>query len=374
MPVISPDSVKQNGKSCYTCIGGPSAEMANFLRLIFAPAGQQQYTMDVYIGQSYEIMYYDTCLQSYKTVIGTVHGISTEAIALYAVSVIDETGKLCLCSKKENLSGYIATETYHIPINNIAKIKVYTEPENQKPTERSETIVSVLGISSTVIHAVIVRLRIFDDKTCSSTTPVDMVVGRTYHVTWQKETDHIVYELVGRLVQIREVQQFGNESPECGYVRPDNNQVVGMDNNIYDPNYFHSLPKYNPDGDRIQFVFDTSKDFNRMYDTVMLKEIRNVHDTCPCPPPPPYPPCPPYPCPPPPPGWVPDGPCDMPLGWVPGEDPVDPGFSRDPIDNTNIWTPTQPISTSGNNPEQDYHAANISSNLWGQTVDPSFYR
>lgn len=376
MPVISPESVKQNGKSCYTCIGGPSAEMASFLRLIFAPAGSQQYTIDVYVGQSYEIMYYDTCSQSYRTVIGTVNGISTEAIALYAVSVIDKDGTLCLCSKKENLSGYISTETYHIPINNIAKIKLYTEPQTpQRPTERSETIVSVLGISSTVIHAVIVRLKIFDDKTCSTVTPVDMVVGRTYHVVWQKETDHIVYELVGRLVQIKEIPQFGNESPECGYVRPDSNdQVVGMNGNIYDPNYFHSLPKYNPDGDRIQFVFDTSKDFNRMYDTVMLKEIRNVRDiTCPCPPPSFYPPSPPpsYP------GWPPAyvDPSTMPPGWAPGEDPVDPGFSRDPIYNTTVWTPTQPISSTGDRPTQDYYSVNSSDqSFWSQKVDPEFYK
>ena len=404
MPVISPESASARNKSCYTCVGGPSAEMGNFLRLMFTPAGQESYTVCVCVGQPYKIMYYDTCSQSYKTIIGTVSGISTEAIAVYTVSVVDKDGNVCLCSKKENLSGYIGTETYHIPINNIAQIQMYEEtPTPVKPSERSETIVSVLGISSTVIHSVIVRLKIFDDKTYSTVTPVDMVVGRVYHVEWMKEKDHTMYEITGKLIKIEELPQFGNESPECGYVRPDYDlESVGTNGNIYNPAYFHSLPKYNPDGDRIRFVFDTSKNFNRLYDTVMLKEIRNVKDVtepAPCPPPPPcYPPYPPMPyppqppCPPPPPcppyqpgpgdwppGWTPGGDSvdpgfenPMPPGWTPGADTVDPGFTN-PMNptypNSNgrsaipVWEPTQPISDGMENP-----------NYWNEKVDPEFYK
>src|SRR5699024_2241688 len=102
---------------------------------------------------------------------------------------------------------------------------------------------------------------------------------RTYHVTYVKSGESTVYEITGRLIQIKELPQFGDESPECGYVRPDGNtEQIGMDGNIYDARYFHSLPKYNPDGDRIQFVFDTSKNFQQLHDMVMLKDIRFVKD------------------------------------------------------------------------------------------------
>ena len=164
MPVISPESVKNNNTSCYTCIGGPIAEMANYLRLVFSPNGQQKYAVDIYIGQNYKITFYDPYTQNNKTIIGTISGISNEAIAVYTVSVIDQNGNVCLCANKDNLAGYIGTETYHIPINNIQKIQLYTGNEN--PSERCETIVSILGISSTVIHSIIVRLRIFNDDVC----------------------------------------------------------------------------------------------------------------------------------------------------------------------------------------------------------------
>ena len=400
MPVISPESVARSNSSCYTCIGGPTVEMGSYLRLVFNPTGSSAYTMDVYVGKSYTITFYDAWTQKYVTATGTISGISTEAIALYTVTVIDEDGNLCLCSKRDNLSGYIGTETYHIPINNIAKIQEYSENTPSVPqTERSETFVQVLGISSRVIRAIIVHLKIFNDDVQHTCTSVDMEVGRSYHITYCKEKDHTVYEITGRLIQIKELPQFGNESPESGYVRPDNDdQVVGMNGNIYDPRYFHALPKYNPDGDRIQFVFDTSKDFQRLYDTVLLKEIRNVVDVTPMPdpgpspmppwadpnnpPPPPMPPCPPPVCPGPchcppppcPPTWdgpndwpFNPGPGDMPPGWTPGDDPIDPGFNH-PMDPP-VWTPTQPMPGTDNNT-----TGTGENNYWSTKVDPEFYK
>ena len=378
MPVISPESVKNNNTSCYTCIGGPIAEMANYLRLVFSPNGQQKYAVDIYIGQNYKITFYDPYTQNNKTIIGTISGISNEAIAVYTVSVIDQNGNVCLCANKDNLAGYIGTETYHIPINNIQKIQLYTGNEN--PSERCETIVSILGISSTVIHSIIVRLRIFNDDVCSTVTPVDMVVGNIYNVVWCKDNTNTIYEITGRLIQIKEIPQFGDESTESGYVRQDNTEVVGMNDNIYDSRYFHSLPKCNPDGTRIQFVFDTSRDFNKTYDTVMLKDIRNVRDVSNPYPPPPYPPIPPCPPPyphcPPNPGWPPCyGPSDMPPGWTPGDDPVDPGFSRvwtptNPLPSDTTGTPTYDSSTSGAPNTGNYV---LSNNLY-EKVDPEFYK
>ena len=391
MPVISPETAANASNSCYTCIGGPTAEMSSYLRLVFNPTGLQSYTVDVHVGQSYTVTFYDACTQKYITATGTVSGLSTNAIALYTVTVIDADGNLCLCSKRPNLSGYIGTETYHIPIANIAKIEAYSEKEPEPeptPTERSETFVSILGISSTVIHAVIVRLKIFNDDVQHSCTEVDMEVGKTYHVTYVKSGESTVYEITGRLIQIKELPQFGDESPECGYVRPDGNtEQIGMDGNVYDARYFHSLPKYNPDGDRIQFVFDTSKDFQQLHDTVMLKDIRFVKDLShmdipPCPPVinPPPPPCPPR-------GDQPPynpGPGDMPPGRNPGDDPVDPGFNH-PLE-PGIWTPTSPMpggqqyttDSTGYAPPTPYPEQTTAqppqSPQQGFKVDPDFYK
>lgn len=349
MPVISPESVANGNKSCYTCIGGPVAEMGSFLHLIFNAYGNQQAAVDVYVGSDYTIQYFDVCSQSYLTVSGTVVGISTEHIALHTVKVVDSAGNVCLCANKNNLSGYVGTETYHIPITNIYKI-VRIDGGSTPIGERSETIVMVLGITSMVIRSVIVRLKILNGDIQHTCTNVDMQVGNVYHVVYTKENSNTTYEITGRLIRIEEVPQFTTQSIENGYVRQDvnlDNPQVGMYGNTYDPGYFYALPKNNPDGNRIKFVFDTSKDFCQLCDSVMLKDIRDVQLVqATNPTPPPYPPYyPPPPCPPQgpsdwPPCWQPG---DYPPGYYPGGDPVDPGFT-----NPNNPITYQTTTTGGN--------------------------
>ena len=328
MPVISPESVANGNKACYTCIGGPVAELGSFLHLIFNAYGNQQAAVDVYVGSDYTIKYFDICTQSYLTVSGTVVGISTEHIALHTVKVMDSAGNVCLCANKENLSGYVGTETYHIPITNIYSI-IRIDGGSTPIGERSETIIMVLGITSMVIRSVIVRLKILNGDIQHTCTNVDMQVGGVYHVVYTKDNSNTTYEITGRLMQIEEIPQYASQSVENGYVRQDTNLCnpqVGMNGNIYDPGYFYALPKNNPDGNRIRFVFDTSKDFCQLHDSVMLKDIRDVQmvqPACPPPCPPPCYPYPPQPCPPP--GWQPG---DWPPGWQPGDDTVDPGFTN----------------------------------------------
>ena len=381
MPVISPQGLES--KSCYTCTNGPTATIVEHVVLTFLSTNGQTYEVPVYAGSMYKITYYDSAIQNWRTITGMVTGINTSTIAVEVMTVMDSAGNICLCSHRDTLAGFISAEYFYVPITNISSIvavdpsKTDDQQPTPTPTERCETFVSVLGISSTVIRAVIVRLKIFDDDVQHTVTPVDMVVGNSYHVTFAK--DNSVYELEGRLVRIEELGLFGNETAECGYVRQDNSntEVVGANGNTYDPNYFYSLPKYNPDGVRIRFVFDTSRDFVTRYDTVMLGDIRNVHPIGsiqpPCPPPPcpprppmppyppvpptpsypPYPPCPPTPpCPGHPPMPFPPGPCDPmpPIGPCDPVPPVGPGdvppTPPDPGIDTNNWSYTT-NTTSG---------------------------
>ena len=375
MPVISPQGLES--KSCYTCVNGPTVNMAERLVLSFNSSSGDVYSVSVCPGNMYKITYYDSSIQNVRTVTGKVTGISTETIAMEVITVLDEAGNICLCNNRTMLAGYLSAEYFYIPVQNISSIQEinpYDTGSSTKPTERSEQFVAILGISSQVIRAVIVRLTIFEDNVQHTATPVDMEVGRSYHVVYAKE--NTVYELDGRLIRIEEVPLNGSESLECGYVRPDN-QVVGQNGNIYDSRYFYNLPPYNPDGDRIKFVFDTSKDFVGMYDSVMLKDIRDVKLTGgnPMPPPPPphpYPPMPPYPWPPAPqppcpPYWPPYGPCDDPNRPGPCDPvpPVGPGDVPPPGNGTgggryrttdSTGTPNwmyNPTTTSTGNPVQN---------------------
>ena len=362
MPVISPQGLES--KSCYTCANGPTAKSVEHIVLSFGSVTGSTYDVPVYAGSMYKITYYDSAIQNVRTITGMVTGVNTSTIAVEVITVLDAAGNICLCTNRDKLAGYLSAEYFYVPVQNISKIEAVdpyaTDTTTPTPSERSEEFVSILGISSTVIRAVIVRLKIFQDDIRHTVTPVDMVVGNSYHVTFAKNNS--VYELEGRLVRIEEIGLYGNETTECGYVRQDtsNDQVVGAGNNIYDPNYFYTLPKYNPDGVKIRFLFDTSRDFIQRFDTVMLGDIRNVHPIGPCPGPtpppmpgptppmPPYPPVPPTPqppCPPPMPPYppvppAPHPPCPPPMPpyppYYPWDDPHRPG----------PWPPCEPCDPS----------------------------
>lgn len=354
MPVISPQGLES--KSCFTCINGPTPSMREHLVLSFYRDAYSTYDIVVEVGKMYQVKYYDASIQTYREITGLVQGISTECIVIDVVKVRDSAGNICLCTNKDKLAGYVSSETYYVPVANISSILEIDPNKPNTPSERSKEFVAVLGISSTVVHAIIVRLKIFNDDIQHSMTNVDMEVGRSYHVVYAK--DNSIFEVDGKLIQIDVVTPNGTESLDYGYVRSDSMQIVGGGNNIYDPmSYYHSLPKYNPDGDTIRLVFDTSKDFVGMRDCVMLRDIRNVipldagTGQPPIGPAPPYPwgpPCPPPPCQPPfPYNPYPNGPCDWP-------NPLQPTVKDDDLDFNTSTAPSWMYSPSSTSAGETY--------------------
>lgn len=331
--VISPNTEC----TCMNVVNGPIAELGSYLQLSFN-SGLKDYTVPVYVGKLYTIKWYNPDMQQYVTTSGTITGISQEYIAQNCVRLLDQYGNVCLNANLDRLSGLISNETYTIMTSNIAAIAAieeHTPVDPITPVERSEQFVAVLGISSMIVRSVIVRLKIFEDDVQHTVTPVDMAVGNSYHVTWYNPNTNSVYELTGRLVLIEELPLYGKEPTTNGYVRQDQAQQAGDSNNVYDPNYFHNLPKHNPDGDRIRFCFDSSSNFESKWDYVMLRDIRRVELVEPGPiPPAPVPPVPPPvppipPCPPPPyppgPGPIPPYPPQPPYPPYPPYPPCPPG-------------------------------------------------
>lgn len=340
MPIIGTQGLEC--KSCYTCINGPTPSMREHLVLSFYRDAYSTYDIVVEVGKMYQVKYYDASIQSYREITGLVEGISTETIVMTVTKVRDSAGNVCLCTNKDKLAGYVSSETYYVPVANISSIMEIDPNKPNIPSERSKEFVAILGISSTVIHAIIVRLKIFNDDIQHTVTNVDMEVGRSYHVVYTK--DNSIFEIDGKLIKIDMVSPTGNESMDYGYVRQD--QVVGANNNVYDPStYYYNLPKCNPDGDTVRFVFDTSKDFIGLTDCVMLRDIRNVIPLDGCgqsptnPTPPSYPPCPPpgyppqYGWPSPPFNPFPNGPCDWP-------NPLQPSVKEDEYDFSTSSAPS----------------------------------
>lgn len=279
MPTISP----QNETSSFVNFNGPKSEIQEFLSLTFSLAGKQ-IQVPVYVGSLYKVTYFNPDRQIYETISGMVTGISDKYIAMEAIIFREGMETACVCDNRDFLTSILSGKTFHIIVSNIKAINaIDTRPPEPVPPpipkERRVEFVSVLGISSTIVRAIIVRLRIYGDDVRHTVTDVNMEVGHSYRVSYcSHDRDHTMYEIEGRLIRIEEIGQFGDEPPCDGYVRPDiyPPEEVGNSGNIYDPNYYYSLDKHNPDAHRIKFVFDTSKAFEYYHDHVMLADIRNV--------------------------------------------------------------------------------------------------
>ena len=174
MPVISPQGLES--KSCYTCANGPTAKSVEHIVLSFPSTTGSTYDVPVYAGSMYKITYYDSAIQNVRTITGMVSGVNTSTIAVEVVTVLDAAGNICLCTNRDKLAGYLSAEYFYVPVQNISKIEAIdpyaTSDTTPTPSERSEEFVSILGISSTVIRAVIVRLKIFQDDVQHTVIPV----------------------------------------------------------------------------------------------------------------------------------------------------------------------------------------------------------
>lgn len=241
--------------------------------------------VDVYPGKIYKVTYYDVSKQAYTTVTGTVYNLNKNSIYM---KVIKTNKNDCLCTNKDIISGLVDIVNIEIPVFNISSINEVISNSDipdkpQPPKERTVTVVNVLGISAELIQSVILRLRIYEDGHIGEKAiPVDMKTGNKYHVTYVvHEPQHTVYEIDGILKEIKILPSY-HCSVAHTFIREEkpieDAECIGSNNTIYNNDHFYDLDKVSDIGDRILLVFDTSKDFDSTFDSVMLRDIRMVED------------------------------------------------------------------------------------------------
>ena len=174
--------------------------------------------------------------------------------------------------------------------------------EQQKPSKEDVKIV-ILGISSTLLRSIVIRLGLIDDDPDKGTTYVDMKVGNRYNITYDKR--NTIYELSGKLICIKELCNPLTENQDKQFVR----QTCGCeDNNYYDPNYdseFRQPPECigmhdkvydsccndanhflisdkNVFGREVELLFDTGVDGYPCYEKILLSSIRFCCDNNAC--------------------------------------------------------------------------------------------
>lgn len=213
-----------------------------------------------------------------STLNGYVYQVTANSIFM---KVIKASKDVCLCRNRKNLNGLVDCFNEEIPINNISRIKEWSEIGKPKPKYKEVTVVGVLGISAELIQSIMLRLRIYEDGcVCDKEViPVDMVVGNKYHVTYCAP-DHCMYEVTGKLHKIDVVPPPGcGPCHDHGFVKEEASyECVGANNMVYNAEHFYQLDKDTDIGSRVKLIFDTSTDFSECFDTIMLKDIRMVEE------------------------------------------------------------------------------------------------
>lgn len=351
-------SISQTKTTTVTSGAVESAEAKTYYTYkMFNTCTFEETSIDVFPGECYRIIFYDSDSQKLADVTGKVTYAGSSNIILESITAINDC--VCLCEHRQYLNNVINVYIVNIPTANIYSItKVEEKKDDEKPLppprpkERDVVVVGILGLSAEIVRSVVVRLRVYDDDKAPTyeATPVDMKVGNTYNVTYFSRRDRSMYEIVGKLENIEVMPIFKGDTKLNGFVRDEvsgNTDVVGMNNTIYNADHFMDLKKESPEGERVRFTFDTSEDFLGHHDFVWLKDIRGVElvsegedsgddegqdvtpggdDDKPVPPPPPEP--------------FPDGDYDHHSHWGPPLDPPPPPRDED------IWKYKCPINLS----------------------------
>ena len=252
----------------------------------------------IFPGMEYQISFYDAKYGVRKILTGLVMNVYEDQIKLKVVeqkTVVncDSCDKKDSCNKQKQNSAPMPTcncilnppdtskyndpEIYFIPIANIMDV-LYIQGNNpdKKPEEKRKggTKVMILGISATIVRAIIIRLEIFDDNFDEAVKYVDLEVGGIYDLAY--EAHKTIYESRVRVVGIRELEDHPvphhDRNPHI--VR----ENVGMNNEVYYDDYNkHDKTDFmkEPPVRKVEITVDTSETFDGNLEIIMLDQIRD---------------------------------------------------------------------------------------------------
>lgn len=177
----------------------------------------------------------------------------------------------CFTSNKPDMNNYSTPKMYYVPIGNIMDVE-YIKKDKPKDKERGTKVV-LLGISATMLRALILHLEFFDDKVENAVKYVDIEVGGTYNFVYQCGGRRpTIYEVEGKVVSIEEVREQPCKTDKQ-FVRE-----VGKNDFIYEccnsstskEEFIKGVPVK-----AIKIVVDTSTVFESKVETIMLDSIRD---------------------------------------------------------------------------------------------------
>lgn len=243
----------------------------------------------------YQFTFYDTHYGTIRSVVGLVTNLYDDQIKIKYIEESDTVdckhcNKNCSLKPKPNsnqpplptcncilnppdTSKYNGPKTFFIPIQNIMSVSYIKTPVKPGPgenTEKGETKVMLLGISATMVKAIIIRLEFIDDSIEEAVKYVDLQAGGIYDIAYESRGS--IFESRAKVVRIEEIHGDEHFKPGKGFVR----EHVANHNAIYN-SCCHPKEEYMkaPPVSKVRIIVDTSELFTGRYETIMLDAIRN---------------------------------------------------------------------------------------------------
>ena len=271
------------------------SELLEYLKLETASNGQTK-TIMIFPGMEYNFIFFDATTGDLRSLTGLVTTVYSDQIRIKYVnkpSNIDCNSCKHPCEKKNKISKaeppmptcncvlnppstekYDDPKIYFIPLANLVSVSYVKNDDQPGKDKKGDTYVMLLGISATMVKAIIVRLEFFDDNIDEAVKLVEMAAGGIYDVAYETK-DGTIYESRVKVVKIEEDRDHRICKPGKGFVR----ENVGGDNVIYTSccNNKHDKDDYmnEPPVPIVKIIVDTSEDFTGRFETILLHTIRD---------------------------------------------------------------------------------------------------
>ncbi len=166
-----------------------------------------------------------------------------------------------------DISKYSEPKTYFIPIENIMDVSYIqsTNPDGAiKP--KKGTKVMLLGISATVVKAIIIKLEFFDDNSEEAVKYVEIEKDKVYDFV--HKCDGSILECRAKVVSIEECE-CNNTTISNSIVR----ENIGFDNSVYRIPHNKDNFMKEPPVRKIKITVDISESFNGNFEVIELDSI-----------------------------------------------------------------------------------------------------
>lgn len=248
----------------------------------------------VFPNMEYRFKFYDSTYGGIRTVIALVTGIFSDQIKVkyHTPDRKCDTCPIFDCSSRQtktqenyeapmpmchcvlnppDIQKYDGPEVFFIPVANLVDVSYVKVPPKPEPHRKPGGVkVVLLGITSTTLKAIIIRLDFWDDQTSDIAKVIDIGVGGVYNFTYEKH--HVIYESKAKVIGIEEELQY-NEVPGSGIVR----ENVGAANSVYvapTKDDFYNAPPVRT----VKLIVDTSDVFDGHYEVIYLNSLRDCKE------------------------------------------------------------------------------------------------